>query len=49
MDVKDGEDYYVVSAQWMKDWKLYVGYNGMSGGEFPGPITNSDIIEYEKE
>ena len=48
MDVKPGQNYYVVSMQWIKNWKLYVGFDGMQGGDFPGPINNEDIIEYEE-
>lgn len=48
MDVKAGDVYYIISAQWLKNWKLYVGFNGMQGGEFPGPISNEDIIEFEE-
>jgi hypothetical protein len=48
MDIQPNSIWYVVSIEWMKNWKLYVGYDGMQGGEFPGPIKNEDIIEYEE-
>jgi len=48
MEIKANSVWFVISAVWLKNWKLYVGYNGMSGGEFPGPINNDDIIEVEE-
>lgn len=48
MDIKEGQEFYVVSANWIKNWKTYIGFDGMEGGDFPGPITNDDIIEEEK-
>ena len=47
MDVQPNSTWFVLSSEWLKNWKLYVGYDEMQGGEFPGPITNEDIIEFE--
>lgn len=47
MNLDKGQEYFVISAEWLKRWKTYVGYDGMGGGEFPGPINNDDIIENE--
>lgn len=45
MDFKKGDKFYIASAEWFKAWKLYSGFDGMEGGQFPGPILNEDIIE----
>lgn len=47
MKLEKGQEYFVISAEWFKQWKTYVGYEGMGGGDFPGPILNEDIIEQE--
>ena len=48
MDVQKDDKFYIISAEWLKRWKTYVNYDGMGGGDFPGPINNEDIIEEEK-
>ncbi len=48
MDIRKDEKFYIISANWLKQWKTYVSYDQMGGGDFPGPINNDDIIEEEK-
>lgn len=48
MDVQPKQEFYIISANWFKRWKTYVGFDEMEGGEFPGPINNEDIIEDEE-
>lgn len=47
MKILENQEYYIISANWLRNWKLFVGYDGMEGGEFPGSINNEDIIEVE--
>lgn len=48
MDVQPASEWFLISAQWLKNWKLYIGFDGMEGGEFPGAINNDDIIEIDE-
>ena len=48
MDIQPNSIWYVISAAWFKNWKLYIGFDEMQGGDFPGMITNEDIIEFEE-
>ena len=47
MDVAPGSKWFIASAEWLKRWKQYIGFDGDQDmiGEHPGPCNNEDIID----
>lgn len=51
MNVAEGSKWYVISIEWLNNWKSYVGYEGDEDMErkFPGQILNDDILDDDKK
>ena len=42
---EDFQKWYVISIKWIKNWKNFVNKQK----DYPGPIDNSDLFEYNKQ
>ena len=51
MNIEKGSKWYIISLDWLNNWKAYVGYEGDEEMEkkFPGPITNEDILDDDQK